>query len=206
MSDATPPRRVRQKDWVLTQDALDRLLAWLDSDPQSAGERYCQLREKLVRFFQWRGSPSPEEYADRTLDRVARRLEEGRDSLGEPQSFAYGVALNVWREQQREPRHDSLDSVAASGAPFLDPEEQFERENERLHQDRLAQALEGCIGELPVETRALVVSYHCSESNKRRRKELAAELGIGLEPLRTRAYRIRLALERCVRSRIGQAT
>ena len=198
MNSPSPTGRVRQNDWVLSADALQGLLAWFDDDPHRAGELYREVHAKLVRFFQWRGCLSPEDNADRAFDRVARRLAEGHDlpATG-PQAYLYGVALNIWREHQREPGQTSLDENSVSLA--VNPEEQLEQEAERLQKERRIGCLERCVRKLPLETRRLVIDYHCSDSKKSARKELASTLGIGLELLRTRIYRLRLGLESCVR-------
>jgi hypothetical protein len=36
------------------------------------------LRRSLVRFFDWRGAPYPDEAVDESLDRLSRRLAEGQ--------------------------------------------------------------------------------------------------------------------------------
>ena len=61
----------------LTTDTFTRLLNSLDEDRERAGEKYEELRRTLIRFFEWRGAPFPEEHADEALNRVARRLGEG---------------------------------------------------------------------------------------------------------------------------------
>ena len=199
MSQPIPIRRVRQKDWVLSSDAFRNLLAWFDDDPERAADLYRHIHAKLVRFFQWRGCLSPEEFADRAFDRIARRLEEGLEPpAGDPQNYLYGVALNLWREYQREPGVTSLDSTDQSLELKVDPEEQVEQEAERRQKERQIACLERCIQKLPLETQRLVINYHCTESKKNTRKEIATTLGIGMELLRTRVYRLRLALENCV--------
>jgi hypothetical protein len=72
-----------KKDWVVTQSAFDRMLAELDPDRERAGEKYEQIRQKLMKFFQWRGcsSSAAEEHTDRTIDRVARKVEEGAEPV-----------------------------------------------------------------------------------------------------------------------------
>ncbi len=199
MNQPIPIRRVRQKDWALTGDAFRHLLAWFDDDSQRAADVYQHIHAKLVRFFQWRGCLTPEEYADRAFDRVARRLEEGLEPpTGDPQTYLYGVALNIWREHQRQPGQTSLDSASASPELAVDPEEQVEQEAERTQKERQIACLERCVQKLPLETQRLLIHYHCAESKKSMRKELAKALGIGLELLRTRVYRLRLTLENCV--------
>ena len=53
-----------RKDWVLTQGAFDKMLAWLDTDRNLAGEKYEKLRIKLIKIFTCRGCDSPEDLAD----------------------------------------------------------------------------------------------------------------------------------------------
>jgi hypothetical protein len=81
--------------WELTASALERLLVRLDSDPTRAAAAYEALRLSLTRFFDWRGAHFPDECADETLNRLARRLDEGAavadiraSRLGSPASSA----------------------------------------------------------------------------------------------------------------------
>src|SRR4026209_1657872 len=75
----------------LTAEAFASLLNLLGTDRERAGARYEDLRRTLIRFFEWRGAPFPEEHADETFDRVARRLDEGVDvkNVG---AYCYTVA------------------------------------------------------------------------------------------------------------------
>ncbi|HEV8367877.1 MAG TPA: hypothetical protein VGQ39_08000 [Pyrinomonadaceae bacterium] len=52
----------------LTTDTFTRLLQRLDPDREQAGEKYEELRRTLIRFFEWRGAPYPEEHADENLE------------------------------------------------------------------------------------------------------------------------------------------
>jgi hypothetical protein len=62
----------------LTPGIFDRLLEAPDSDRERAGQSYVQIRRKLVKFFEWHGSSCPDDLADRTIDRVCRKVEEGQ--------------------------------------------------------------------------------------------------------------------------------
>jgi len=66
-----------KKDWVLTKEGFDRFLATLDTDRDKAGEKYENIRLKLLKYFQWCGSVAPDIDADETINRVTRRIEEG---------------------------------------------------------------------------------------------------------------------------------
>ncbi len=60
---------------------------------------------QLIRFFEWRGCPFPEEHADETFNRIARRVAEG-EQLQNPSGYAMGVArllvLEIIKSRQRE--------------------------------------------------------------------------------------------------------
>ena len=52
--------------WSLTPGSLRTwLLACLADDRETAGEKYLEIRRNLIRFFEWRGCPFPEDHADR---------------------------------------------------------------------------------------------------------------------------------------------
>ena len=167
-----------------------RLLSRLDPDPERAGEAYEDLRRTLWKFFTWRGALRPEECADETLDRVARKLEEGV-AIEAVRNFAYGVARLVFLESTRSPDNWSsqepadLERAVAPAAP----------------DDGLAACLDGCLDALPHESRALILAYYTAERRVKidNRVELARELGLSPNALRSRAQRIRERLERCMR-------
>lgn len=82
-----------KKEWVLTREAFDKLLACLDRDRERAAEKYEEIRNALITFFEHRGCLSPQEYADETINRVARRLSEGKEIYANnAASYFYGVA------------------------------------------------------------------------------------------------------------------
>lgn len=200
MSGETPSR-VRQREWPLTEAALNGLLGRLDADREKAGEKYEQIRQRLAKFFQWRGCPNPEEYADRTIDRVARRVADGAElHLDHPFVYFHAVALNVLREHWREPGRsaESLDRVAEMPDPSTRPD-RSQRDHEAAERERLLTCLERCVEALPAETRRLAVRYHGAETvHIDARRGLAEELGVPLNALRTRVCRIRASLAACV--------
>ncbi|HEX6739514.1 MAG TPA: hypothetical protein VF310_14645, partial [Vicinamibacteria bacterium] len=84
------------------QDSFARLLGWLGPDADAAGGRYREIHRRLVRSFTCWGCSCPEELADRTLDRVASKLETVQDDYeGDPIAYVLGVARNVRREDYR---------------------------------------------------------------------------------------------------------
>ncbi len=78
MIDATPsfPRG------DLTGDKFESLLLRLDADRNRAGEKYEEIRWKLIRFFQWSSCLHAEDCVDETFNRVAEKLTtESQDIL-----------------------------------------------------------------------------------------------------------------------------
>ena len=74
------------------------------------------------------------------------------------------------------------------------------RETEQREKERLIECLNLCLQKLTPESLHLITLYHQGEEalDKARRKELAQSLGIPLNALRIRAYRIRVEIEDCV--------
>jgi DNA-directed RNA polymerase specialized sigma24 family protein len=181
----------------LTREGLEALLAYLDTDRDRAGEKYERIRQRLVKLFECRGVPLPEEPADETIDRVARRLAAGEQILAaEPAAYFYGVARNVLREiwtRQRE-RRTGLELLPTAPPPDL--------EGASGDAECRSACLGKCLGTLPAETRKLVVEYYRQGGGARKisgRKDLAARLGISINTLWVRAHRARARLERCLR-------
>ena len=182
-----PPPTPKNK-WVLTQDAFELLLSQLASDRDQAGDKYELLRRKLVKFFEWRRCASPEDLADETLNRIARNLESG-EKIRDFGPYCAGIARRVFLEHLRQREHErSLQAMpAASGASVGELE-------------RRATCLETCMRALTPDSRQLILDYYQEEKHARieARKVIAAQLGIPLNALRIRAYRIRAQLEQCV--------
>ena len=93
------------QDGVSTELAFRKFLAWLDEGKDSSGEKYLDMRGRLVRYFDRRNCFPADDLADETLNRVARRLEEeGTISEGPPARYCYIVAKFVLLEHVRRTR------------------------------------------------------------------------------------------------------
>src|SRR5260370_34983347 len=89
---------------IIKQEDFDRLLMWLDPDPERAGLTYEKIRWRLVAILAARGCTCPEELADETIDRVARRVIDIRDSyVGDQAIYFLGVMNNVHHEYLKRP-------------------------------------------------------------------------------------------------------
>ncbi len=191
-----------KKDWMPTPEAFDKLLGWLDSDREIAGQKYEKIRQKLVKLFKWRNCTPEEEYADITINRVTRRVFEGAEvSKEKPYLYFHGTALNVvrefWRGQLKNKQVD-FESVAPMELAAENPAEAMEAEFEERRKANLYACMNRCLQHLPDETRGFIVNYHQGERKKDVRKIMAEKQKVGLNVLRIRACRVRADLEKCV--------
>lgn len=197
-SDSTADVSKKQA-WVPTPESLGMFLARLSSDQEDAARKYETLRIKLVRFFEWRGCHQTDHYADKTIDRVMQKLDEGQ-VISNFVGFVFGVAKIVaketWKQQDRErPLDDSIRPPVTEPVK-IDPEEAERRQS----------CFDRCIETLTADGRNLIMSYYEDEGREKidRRKELARKLGIPLNALRIRAHRIRKTLEECIQNCLAQ--
>lgn len=177
-----------------SQSGLDLLLAVLHPDREQAAARLLLLRRKLLKFFAWNKAPYPDELADESLDRVARRLAEGESIRHQdPAAYVHGFARNILRESWSRPRLVRAPSAALAAAP---PAEQAAAE-------RRSRCLDRCLDRLPPESRRLLLAYYQAEGGAAKiasRRQLAAELEVSGGNLRLKLHRLRLELEGCVRA------
>lgn len=183
-----------KENWALTPESFNGLLHWLDHDRDQAGLRYEEIRVFLVKRFRQLGADDPEELANRTFDRVAKKLPTIRESYeGPAEPYFCSTAYYIHLEYLRKPITLSLatwdfqDPVATIG------EEVSEKE-------LLDSCLGHCLGKLNQESRDMILQYYRGDRQVkiRIRKALAEQLGIGLPTLRLRAQRVRAALKNCI--------
>lgn len=191
--DASPPRH---QQWTMTSSVFDGLLAWLAPDRERAGEIYEEIRSLLIKGFQKHGCTVPEELADETINRVAKKLPEiAATYVGEPLRYFYAFAHYVHMEYLRRPKmaplpqtDDLPDNEAASPLEMLaDAEPEYT-------------CLMRCLERLRPRDRDLILQYYHGERQVkiRVRKELAERLEMTLENLRLTAQRIRKNLKSCI--------
>lgn len=170
---------------VLSQNDFDSFLKWLDPDRERAGYKYEEVRRKLINIFAVRGCAVPEDLADETISRVIHRMGEISDSFtGDPIYYFYGVARNIHLEYIRR------SAVPVPDRPDLDNETKEAQDD----------CLDKCLRSISAENRELVLRYYGAQKgiSVQTRRQLAAELGIGLHALRLRTHRIKAALGNCV--------
>jgi DNA-directed RNA polymerase specialized sigma24 family protein len=181
-----PPRKIQ----VLSQEDFDRLLTWLDQDRELAGLVYEQIRRRLTTIFAARNCSVPEELADETIDRVARRVADiGPDYTGDKARYFFGVANNVHHEYLKRPAL---------------PEPQEELFNELSDKELTHNCLEQCLGKLSGDGKAMIIRYYSEEKQAKieLHKRMVDEFGVSINTIRLRILRLKeklqVCLERCL--------
>jgi DNA-directed RNA polymerase specialized sigma24 family protein len=196
-----------KRDWVITPSAFRRLLDWLDAGTDSRGQNYLGMLNRLVAYFDRKNCATPQELADETLNRVARRLEEEGNIEGDsPAQYCYIVARFVFMETlragQKEVAANDLLRRESIHSNSVEPGQNLEKEE----REKLLECLERCTDKLETRSREIILRYYIGEERTKieNRRALAAELGITMNAISIRACRIRDKLEACVSECAGK--
>ncbi|HZD96317.1 MAG TPA: hypothetical protein VE133_18790 [Candidatus Sulfotelmatobacter sp.] len=195
-AESPAPKAQLRSRRELTQEALDCFLKSLGPDRDSAGPRYLEVHRNLVRFFEWRGCPSPEDHADEVITRVAKRLADG-EQIRDTATYAIGVArfllLEIQKNLEKERR-------IASAQPETQPST-----SDSQNLERRAECLRLCLDKLSPDNRELILEYYQGEKGLKieNRKRLTEKLHLTVSTLRMRALRIRESLLQCVENCIS---
>jgi len=172
--------------WQLTSEAFEALLSRLRVNGGPAAAGYEHLRWRLVAFFEKRGCLDATAHADETLDRVARRLQQGK-AVDNVVRFAYGVARRVVLESLRARGRAQAALAQPPVAPVTD----------RVTDDPRLNLLQRQLEQMAPEVRGLLVEYYGNDwpSPRTNRRRLAERLGITYGALKARIHRARTQLE-----------
>lgn len=185
---------------TLTAEAFAGLLRNLGEGDDAAGERYEELRHLLIKFFEWRSASYPEECADETLNRVARKIGEGVD-IKNITAYCHEVARFVFLEstKDRSSKNTQLDDAHLATRTTTSSEDAEEDEL------RLA-CLDRCLKTLPDSNGNLIIAYYRNGERSQidHRREIAERLGLRRDALANRVQRIRDKLEKCVKQCVQQ--
>ena len=191
-----------KKDWLLTPEAFQRLLDWLDRGANSKGQKYLEMHRCLIAYFDRKNCPAPQELADETINRVARRLEDERAIESEiPAKYCYITARFVFLEHLRG---RAKDQRVRNEFPRESRDEMEEQRNREIR-ERMLDCLDRCAGKLDSRKRELILQYYFGQERVKieNRRALAKALDITMNALSIRACRIRDKLEACVRQCVG---
>lgn len=178
---------------TITQEGFERFLSCLNENRELAGQEYERIRGRLILYFQCRDIVQSEDCADEAINRVILKLESGHE-IRDPATYAFGIARMILLESARtQMRHQVLDDDHAVSPTFSDEDDDLQR-----HTD----CLRGCLRSLPAADRELITQYYQEQKRAKidLRQKLAQRLGIEMNALRVRAYRLRSSLQKCVQS------
>jgi len=184
----TSPRR----GWDLNQEAFDELLAWLNPDRERAGRKYEDIRQRLIRIFMHRGCLTAEDLADKTINKVARKVSEIKVYyVGDPALYFCGVARNVYAEYYKGLVELPVVTEIIP-APVPDDLDESELEHE---------CLERCLGEMKPKDQELLLEYYREEGGAKieQHQDTARRLGITVNALRIIICRLRASFKKCMR-------
>jgi DNA-directed RNA polymerase specialized sigma24 family protein len=192
VTDGDPAGSGLKKNWTPTPEAFHQLLSWLDEGVDSGGAAYVEMRRRLVAYFARKACLTPDELADETLNRAARRLhEEGTIADAPAARYCYILARFVFLESLRHPEHRP---PARSSLDFPAPSLTASSRDKQLD------CLDRCLAQIPDADRELILEYYRGDQRQKidHRRALAARLGMSPNALSIRACRIRARLETCV--------
>ncbi|MEQ8277005.1 MAG: hypothetical protein RMA76_27600 [Deltaproteobacteria bacterium] len=179
--------------WRALADMLGR------GPDESVGDAYRRVHDRLVTLFECRALADPPALADETLDRVARKLEEGLEvEHPDPLRYVLGVARFVALEASREDQR-----TKPLGTPSV------REDDDAAERERLLAAMDGCLEGMHDAERRVLLEYHrglVGREKTRHRRALAEDLGLTEVNLRSRAARLRVRLKRCIESRLRDET
>lgn len=177
-----------------TPEEFEKLLAWLDSDPDKAGCQYTLIQSRLTKVFAARGCSDPETLGQEVLNRVCVRIDTVVKNYPDPLRCCLGFVDNVHREYLREEKK----KTNAKEPPGRRPTDELEKEDS---------CLERCLNTLGTDERDIFERYFQGEKRIRidNRKKLAFEVGITANALRIRAHHLRKEMHECIVTCIGEA-
>jgi DNA-directed RNA polymerase specialized sigma24 family protein len=199
---------------MLTHASFHRLLSWLNGEEEeedivSGGQKYEEMRQKLISYFDRRDCRSPEDLADETLNRVALKLDEkGSITNVTPAQFCFIKAKQVLHEYWRRPdlKEIALEDLPVTDLPDQHPSLVMNSNDEQEEEEKRMRCLEHCLQKLRRPDHDLIIKYYYGEERVKidNRQKLANELGISSKALVVRALRIRKKLEECVERCAGE--
>lgn len=181
----------------LSPENLNRLLGWLDPNPDAAGREYVRIKTDLTRKFTSQSCKCPDTLADITIDRVAGKLTEEmvENWVGEKVRYFYRVAYYVMLESKAP----KIEEVELPPDIVLN----FDQVDEDL--ESYLDCLDKCLEKLSTLKQELITKYYQGTKavKKKNRQKLARKLNLELPALRVKALRIRKELKSCIESCLG---
>lgn len=171
-----------------TAEEYEKLLLWLASDREEAGQKLKLIQFRMTQIFASRGCIDAESLGDEVINRVAVRIDVVVNNYPQPLPCCIGFVEKVYREYVR----DQQKQANVREPPPPRPSEELEKEDDCLRE---------CLGELSEPDRNLIVRYFHGDRGATKiskRKKLAADLKVTTNALRIHAHRLRKRLLECL--------
>jgi DNA-directed RNA polymerase specialized sigma24 family protein len=185
----------------LDAEALESLLTRLDRDSGEAGKKYLQLRDKLARHcFKKHEFLRADELADQTLNVLAKKLSSKEEHIDKPEPYAFTILDNLLLANIRGRKMVLLPENFPGGD---NPEGTV---IEKMDGEKKFKCVLQCLDRLSPEESWLFFAYNPLEECNREeiRRQIASELGITVEALRTRMNRLKAKMAKCFKNCISR--
>ena len=194
---------IRETDRVDDEEVQSRLLDLLDPDPICAEKELRRIISKLHRYFASRLCPDPENLTGETLLRVHRSLVSGTDITSMLQTYVFGVAANIAKEEFRSRTRETKTSTSYElerETIIAGPDRELKPEI--WEREFYVKSFQSCLQELGLDDQHALLSYYSGGNKggdqKRQRQHLAKQLGITVKALSARVLRLRAKLSDCI--------
>ena len=186
------------------REDYERMLSHLDPDPSLAWDKYGEIRRMLAKYFECNHCSDPNELANESLSRVAKKLrtEPILNICGYARRVAHFVRLEDLRDREREV---AIDENSGGPDALIDEADPEQRIVDKIDHEVSLTCLRECLAKLNEADRKLVVGYYSADEGMKiqLRRTLAQGAGISMGALWTHMNRLRTRLERCFRDSLA---
>ncbi len=183
----------RQSD--LLPENFNDLLSWFSDNRETAGEKYEEIRNGLIRFFYFKGCSDAEDLADEAINRVATKLPVLNLSTNtKPINLFYGFASKIYLEYFNRIKKQEIEFNPDIHSHFTAKE--FSSDPEDTNQ----KCLNECLEKLPADDKNLMISYFCPEKAEKieNRRKLSEKLQMNMGAIHTKIHRLKKILRKCI--------
>ena len=179
----------------LIPENFNDLLKWFSANRETAGEKYEEIRNGLIRYFYFKGCDDAENLADEAINRVASKLPVlDLSNNTKPINLFYGFASKIYLEQLKQLKTQTIEFNPDVHAPVVNEIQTLVTGNKKQ------ECLEECLAKLSDEDRDLIVGYYSFEKAEKIefRRKLAERLKLESNAIHVKIHRLRKSLRKCI--------
>ena len=186
-----------KQPWSPTPESFEKLLLWLSANREESAEKYEAIRLRLIKYFACNScGDADEQLADKTIDRVMKRLALGEipePFTGDRVLYFLAFARNIRREHYIDQRREFPRLV-------IDPD--------RVQAEAEEACLSECVRMLQQEDRWLAIEYYRFDRTTKvaHHSNLANRFHLSMSGLRTRIHRVRAQLRPCIKECLDRSS